>query len=244
MKKAIHVMVILSIGLLHSCSQQVANEAAGADASPIFHPVIDFLDRSDIEEDSLYGLYSYFLLSSRPNEEQEYRVKQIIMEFRRQVEIYDSTFTELDPALLNMIYIPVLSEYMSGGSNEEEFANEVLENYDYYRAKLLLKVIETRSQSFNNGIYFVTSRRPLHAVDKSRDRFIVQDLSFVNPRIAPLWVRRFLEISSDPGEWDRPSDDLILLIRDSMATLADSLEGVAEGLDFWTEKFKEWVKLV
>jgi hypothetical protein len=175
-----------------------------------------------------YGLYSYFLLGSKP--EGEARVRCLLA-----IRAFLSTFVDvvnqkdLPPATLNITYLPI--EVIQPLDPTPEW---LLDHYDYAKAQALLHVVPG---DLTDGPYIISTLQPLSSYAQRPDRYLFQDLSTVPTEPAELiswWIREFIHQSAQERFWDANTGERIALkIRTTIAVLAIGLPEVQKSIAGW-----------
>lgn len=198
-----------------------------------------------------YGLYSYLLLGSAPNDSNRERYQRTVAAFLRFVpDIKDLESTQLPLRSLNVAYIPLVEdpypldiELVQAKGNSPrigELADWVLLNYDYARARALLNAVPGGPHS--SGPYFVSTMKPLSEVSSISEHYLYQDLSTVPPAVIEAWVREFINQAGQERFWEsRNVAQLALTLRKS---LAEFTQASSEARRAWPRAKKELEKLI
>lgn len=184
-------------------------------------PGRDFLVRDTVEGPG-YGMYSYILFGSRPNEATRER-------YRRTIEAYLAFpgIRALEPFFsrdqINAIYLPVKVR-----PGDDRGVDSVLHEYDYSRARYLLTGVPGPNPT---GPYLLSSPVPILEQDDYPEEVFWQDLSSVPPGLVRVWVRKFLTESSYEegfrGDW---KEDWTLKVRTAIAQAAEGFPEVRASL--------------
>ena len=189
-------------------------------------------------EEQGYGLYSYLLFGSRPNETNRNlyleAIKAVIKRLSGVKELEAQGFSRAE---LNVTYVLLKKPLPPGeGGPSPEW---VLENYNYARAKFFLsKLPETRQ----DGPYIVSTLNPIARLQRGAGEHLVQDLSAIPPArtdIIQAWIKAFLRRATQPRKWDSTSGEkLTQKLRLVVAIAAEGLPQVQEAIKTWVV----WVK--
>src|SRR5262244_2250915 len=152
-----------------------------------------------------YGLYSYVLLGAPPSE---------------------ASLEEYVPrAELNILYLPVRSV-----PPEPVTAAWALENYDYARARAVLRVLEGSNR---DGPYILAAFKPLGGAGATGP-YLFQDLSSVPPHLAASWVREFLNQAAQERFWEAKKGPIFAQrLRSTVGVMGAGLPEVRKSLDTW-----------
>lgn len=174
-----------------------------------------------------YGLYSYLLLGAPPGAGVRERYLEAIEAFWTVVPDIMALEQYVPRAELNIAYVSV---NRAPGSTVS--AQWVLDNYDYARARSLLRHLPGPSR---DGPYLVSALRPLGSgTTTASGRYLLQDLSSVPPHLAAAWVKEFLNQAAQERFWDeRTAARLALKLRVVVAILGEGLPEVRKALDSW-----------
>ncbi len=198
-----------------------------------------------------YGLYSYLLLGSAPNDLNRERYRRTIAAFLRFVpDIADLEGAQMPPRSLNIAYIPLVQDQSPvdkeilnarGDSPRiDELANWVLLNYDYARARALLNAVPNGPHS--SGPYFVSTIKPLSEVSSISENYLYQDLSTVPHNIIEPWVREFISQAGKEHFWEpRNVAQFALTLRKA---LAEFTQASSEARTAWPTANEEIAKLI
>ena len=202
-------------------------------------------------EDCGYGLYSYLLLGSTPNEANRDRYLQGIRAFLRFTpDIGALEQSGMPQRALNIAYIPLVDSSAqsarlktltsAGLTDTEEDANCVLLNYNYSRARALLSAIPGAQHL--EGPYFVSTLKPLVGIREVTENYLFQDLSTVPTEIITPWVKEFIQQAGQEQFWEaRNAMQFTLKLRKSIALL--SVAGKESG-EAWLRAKKTLQKLI
>jgi hypothetical protein len=181
-----------------------------------------------------YGLYSYFLLGSPPNDVTRERYLKAIEEY---LKFPDITGLEeyIEPRELNINYLPVTAspgeDVLKRLADERyDFVSEwVLRHYDYARARALLRRVPG---DHREGPYFVSFLKRFDwKVGLSRP-YLYQNQSRVPPHLLSLWVKEFLNQAAQERFWEeRTGQQFVLKLRTAIGIMAVGLPEVRSALD-------------
>ena len=171
-----------------------------------------------------YGLYSYLLLGAPPGAGVRERSVQAIEAFWTVVPEVRALEEYVPRSELNVAYVPVKAAPRTGVT-----AEWVLDNYDYARARSLLRHLPGANR---DGPYLVSVLKPLAGGGGSQ--YLLQDLSSVPPHLAASWVKEFLNQAAQERFWDeRTGARLALKLRVTIGVLGEGLPEVRKALDAW-----------
>lgn len=172
---------------------------------------------SEQAEDSGYGLYSYLLLSSKPQNEKEREHYLKTLEAYLQVI---SSLKDLDkhvrPKQLNATYIP-LRKLPEGSEGDPDFSEKVLDVYDFPRARVLLSKFEN---TYDQGPYLISVKLPLTRASKTVSAYGLQDFTGVDPELAASGVKNFEYLVAQQRTWTEQSIQLLPFRIRSLISLA------------------------
>ncbi len=173
-------------------------------------------------EEARYGLYSYLLFAEQPKPATMALYAATLDAYLNVSDV--SYFVEegIPREELNIFYLP-LCEQMP----DEPTASMLLENYDYARARIVLRVIENADRS---GPYIISYTAPLTAATQvDPRRLLVQDLSAVPADLAFLWIKEFISQTRQRQYWDTNAVRRFMLnLRTGIAVFAEALVEVRE----------------
>ena len=170
--------------------------------------------KANEHEDPNYGLFSYVLFSSRPIPGNRDRYKAVLRAYLNIEEIGRFVEAGVEPNELNITYLPV-----EVSPPENPSVDWLLEKYSYWRAQMILNVIEGVD---GDGPYIVSYDEPLSGIPAiDSKRLLFQDLSAVPPGLVFLWVKEFIAQARQPRYWDeRAFRNFMLRLRTNIAILA------------------------
>lgn len=165
-------------------------------------------------EASGYGLYSYLLFASPPNDFMRPRYAEAIRFFLSQIPSIQSFSSVRKQSQLNVGYLPLTAE-----SPLPMTVDWVLENYDYARAQVLLSALDG---SHPDGPYIISTDRPLSDLALLKTDYLYQDLSSVPARMIPLWLREFTEqAAQERFSKTRTGAQFVLRLRTNIARISE-----------------------
>ena len=173
-----------------------------------------------------YGLYSYFLLGSRPTGSSRERYLAAIQAYLAAME--DVADYGPPAAILNVAYLPIAM-----AAPPDFTAEWLLGNYDYARAQTLLHALPG---DLTDGPYIVSTLKPLD-FDTRPSQYLFQNLSIVPTKPSELiswWVREFIHQSAQERFWEPKTAELLALkLRTTIAVLAIGLPEVQGAVASW-----------
>lgn len=180
------------------------------------------------KEEAGYGLYSYLLFGSLPTEANSERYKKAIEAYLWTIpHIIDLESYDIPRNELNITYLPVKETPPEQGMSTEW----VLTNYDYARARALLRLLPG---DHRDGPYIISLMKPLSGVSELTGEYLYQDLSHVEPHIVSLWAKDFFNQAAQERFWEeRTGKRLALKLRTTVAILAKGLTKVRVAVDNW-----------
>lgn len=172
-----------------------------------------------------YGLYSYILFGTRPDDASRDRFRAVLKEYLRledtQLESYFKT------EALNITYVPV-----GAGSNPQADVDWLIDHYDYARARFLLSRLRPGDRE-GDGPFIVSALRPLGS-DAGPTSYLVQNLSTVPLEMVPNWMRAFRTQTTQQRVWQsRSIGGLALNLRTVIAVAGVGLPSVKESVKSW-----------
>jgi hypothetical protein len=172
--------------------------------------------RSGIREEKGYGLYSYVLFASRPTKETNERYLKVLEAYVALAESVQSLEGAGIPRReLNVTCVPVMRLPPKDRPTPEWF----LENYDFARAKAILKSFPGE---YRDGPYIISVLLPPPPRGKKYSgNYLYQNLSAVPPRIVLDWAKAFMNQAAKVRYWEpRTTEQLVLELRTVVAQLA------------------------
>jgi len=176
-----------------------------------------------------YGLYSYLLLGAPPSESSRERYLKAIDAYLALIPDVASLEEYVSRRELNIFYLPVRSTPAPAVS-----AQWVLDNYDYARARSLLRALPGPNR---DGPYILAAFKPLGdaaGAGAAAGPYLFQDLSSVPPHLAASWVREFLNQAAQERFWEeRTAVQLAQRLRATVGIMGAGLPEVRKALDGW-----------
>src|SRR5215472_7907626 len=174
-----------------------------------------------------YGLYSYLLLGAPPSESSRERCLKAIEASLALVPDVMSLEEYVPRRELNIFYLPVRGEPVKPLSGQW-----VLDNYDYARARSLLRALPGPNR---DGPYILAAFRPLSSAPAGPSGpYLFQNLSNVPPHLAASWVREFLNQAAQERFWEeRTTVQLAQRMRMTVGIMGAGLPEVRKALDGW-----------
>jgi hypothetical protein len=200
-----------------------------------FSAARSLLIRDEYEERG-FGLYSYLLFGSRPTADTKNRYLELVRTIIQRAErTTDMTAVGYPKSELNVFYFPVMRKPRRTATVDET-AEWIVAYYDYARARRILDLIDLPMHG--DGPYLLASLLPLSRGIVSNVA-IMEDLTFATDATAPLWARRFVDVSCTPQLWNQRSLSFAALrIRDLVSLAAVASQPVVRAVDV----IVAWVK--
>ncbi len=195
----------------------------------------DFLLTAN-SETSNYGLYSYLLLAKKPTPENKELYIAVLKAYLNIETVREFEDLGIKPKELNITYLPV-KRLPPNHKLEAEF---FLKNYDYARAKIILRKLRIKG----TGPFILSYQSPLSTASQvDPGKLLKQDLTGIPPRLAYLWVNNFIDEAAKVKYWDTNAlQNFMVSFRTKFAILADGFTEVktasAEAIDFLKDKIK------
>lgn len=192
---------------------------------------------SDQVETSGYGLYSYLLLGSRPTAATRERYLKSIEEYLKFPDMTRLETFDLPRRTLNITYLPirmfpdqaVLKRL--GDEQYGEVAEWILKQYDYERARVLLKDL---AGAHREGPYIVSVLKPPTWNSSLSRPYLFQDQSAVPPHLISAWTKEFLNQAAQEQFWqERTTVQLALKLRTTLGIIATGLPQLRGALTEW-----------
>ena len=179
-----------------------------------------------------YGLYSYLLLGAPPSESSRDRYLKAIDAYLTLIPDVVDLEEYVPRRELNIFYMPVRS-----APAPPVTAQWVLDNYDYARARSLLRAVPGPNR---DGPYILAAFKPPDgAGGTAGGQYLFQDLSSVPPHLAASWVREFLNQAAQERFWEeKRAVQLAQRMRETVGIMGAGLPEVRKSLDSWIS----WVK--
>lgn len=198
------------------------------------------LEKGSVEK-SGYGLYSYILFGSRPNDSANSARRQRYMaaiDALLRMEPIEAAVLVASPTELNVVFLPVLEPPVRWDDATCQVAKtlgipyKIVEcRYDYARSQKFLSVL---NGSHLDGPYIISTMVPLSSLDTLPEHYLYQDLSSVPSRMVSMWVREFISQAQQPKFWEtRTKEQFVLSLRTVIAIGAEELPNL-EALISWT----------
>jgi hypothetical protein len=173
-----------------------------------------------------YGLYSYILFGAAPLETKRERYLKSLEAWRTLVPALAELERYLKPDQLNVVLVPV--QKAADGRVSAEW---LLENYDYARARVLLRAV---GRSGRDGPYIVSTLQPLGEGAPLTGEHLFQDMSSVPPALVAAWTSEFLTQSAQQRFSEaRTGPQLALRMRTTLRILGMGLGDVQNSLGQW-----------
>ena len=152
-------------------------------------------------EPSGYGLYSYVLFSAPPRDPEETAryLKTIEATLLILQDVDDYLSRHVRPKSLNLTCIPV-NKMPARGSSTTEWAGNVLANYDYAAAQILLSRVQ---QAHQDGPYLLSVLAPLS--EPGMPAHLWENLAGVVPDLAWNWIKFFSYLAAQQRSWSDES---------------------------------------
>jgi hypothetical protein len=189
-------------------------------------------------EEKGYGLYSYLLFGSPPTEaNKNLYLKTISACIKMMPNIKRFEEGGFHRRELNVTYIPIHKPVPT--TKDGISPEEVLKNYNYVRARLLLRNLPG---VYRNGPYIISTLNPLSSHQDLSEGYLLQDLSRIPPTRSDLiyaWVKEFLERVSRPGPKNGETLTLFVIkLRTAISIVAEHLPEVQSAVSSWVA----WIK--
>lgn len=173
-----------------------------------------------------YGLYSYLLLGAPPSEATRERYLKAIDAYLSLIPDVVSLEEYVPRGELNIFYMPV-----RGAPAPPVTAQWVADNYDYARARSVLRVLPGSNR---DGPYILAAFKPLGGSSAAAGPYLFQDLSSVPPHLAASWVREFLNQAAQERFWEaKKGAQLAQRMRATVGIMGAGLPEVRKSLDSW-----------
>lgn len=217
----------LSTSSISTSKYPTTTANAPMDRPPHLDPSRSLLVRGTVEATG-FGAYSYVLFRERPDGVMRDRYVRIVYRVIRSAEqTADMLNQGYKREELNVIHFPVVRQ-PTRTATPSEAAAWIVDNYDYTRAKRLLRRCP---QAKATGPYLVSSLMPLEALHANQTPY-VHDMTRATDDTWELWVAAFIETSSRPNQWNNTSMMAAMLhVRDVLATIASAGKPVLDARD-------------
>jgi hypothetical protein len=178
-----------------------------------------------------YGLYSYLLFGSAPDDTEHERYVKVVEAYLRLSPSLEDLASLLDPKDINATYVLV------DGKPPAKITPEwVLHHYDYTRASVVLRNLPG---SHLHGPYLLSSLLPVAKANALVHPYLFQDLSKIAPSLAGAWYEQFVNQAAQDHFWEEHTgQQFVLKLRTMISVLALGLPDVQNGLESWMK----WVK--
>jgi hypothetical protein len=187
------------------------------------------LARGKAEEPG-FGLYSYLLLGSAPDDTSRDRYLNVVKEYLRLSPALTDMSKLLDAKQLNANYLPVMT--MPRGSVLPT-AEWLLANYDYARARSILKTV---AGSHFRGPYILSTLKPADPESAAPGPMFFQDLTSVPLDLITPWYEVFLNQAAQQRFWEPDkAEQFTLKVRTIIGVLARGLPEVKSSLSSWIQ---------
>jgi hypothetical protein len=182
----------------------------------------------DETELSGYGLYSYLLLSAKPqNEEETKRYLKTLEASLQMMNKLQALGRHVRPGQLNATHIPV-TELPKGKEDDPDFAKKVLAVYDFARAQVLLNKFE---KTYDRDPYLISVKPPLTQASEPVPFHILQNFTGAVPDLAARGVRDFEFLAAQERTWTEQSMRVLAFkARNLVAIAGKETPKVAGGL--------------
>lgn len=179
-------------------------------------------------EEPDFGLYSYLLFGSEPDNNTRQRYLNAANAYLRLCPDIADLKILLDRKQLNANYLPVKTQ---PGGDTLVNGEWLLNNYDYARARAILSKLPG---SHFRGPYIVTTLKRVDPTVGASPPMIYQDLSFVPPDLIVPWYEAFLnQAAQERFSETNTAQNLTLKIRTIIGVLALALPDVQAGVKYW-----------
>ncbi len=181
-----------------------------------------FLIGTDSEEPG-FGLYSYLLFGSAPSPSSRNRYIAAIESYLDFTSPIGEVTDYYEPGELNINYLPITEP------NEGEDPEQLLGQYNYVRARVILDAIENEG-SQRDGPYIISLRSPLTEAQVVGE-YLYQDLSTVPANLVRLWFKEFLEqVEQENFAQERALENFSLEFRTNLELVAVFAQTLPDGL--------------
>ena len=172
-----------------------------------------------------YGLYSYLLLGAPPSEASRERYLKALEAYLALIPDVASLEEYVPRGELNVFYLPV-----RGTPSSALTAQWALENYDYARARSLLRILPEPNR---DGPYILAALKPVGGAGAAGP-YLFQNLSSVPPHLAASWVKEFLNQAAQERFWEeKTAVQLAQRMRATVGIMGSGLPEVKKALDGW-----------
>jgi hypothetical protein len=223
----------------------VAKDKAGATTECVVQVITAAGSRGDREtgrtllargkqEEPGFGLYSYLLLGSPPDDGTRERYVSVVKEYLRLTPALADLRKLLDPKQLNANYLPTTT---LPAETVKLTPDWLMTNYDYARSRAILKTVPG---SHLRGPYILSVLKPAdpRATTPPGPMFF-QDLSSVPLDLVTPWYEAFLNQAAQERFWEAKTGELFALrVRTLIGVLARGLPDVKTSMASWIQ----WLK--
>ena len=182
-----------------------------------------------------YGLYSYALMSHRPEASELARYKAFVTALLEQPTA-ESVERSVPKSRINITYVPMDSSVPSwGGPPTDEEVTYIIDHFDYGRGAAMLASLSTRTGS---GPVIVSVLRPLD-MSQHPHPVLVQDMSLAQPSLMSAYVSSFVQQAAKDQFWQQSTlGSFALSLRNTLETAAMALSMSKDAVDGWVKYFK------
>jgi len=183
-----------------------------------------------------YGLYSYILLSAPLNSGNRDRYEAVISAYLSMEKVRRLEEAGAKQKTLNITYLP-----LRDAPPENPSVIWLLEHYNFARAQVILKTIESVD---GDGPYIISYDAQLSGIPiVNSEKLLIQDLSAVPADLVFLWVKEFISQAKKPRYWEaRSIHRFMLSLRSNIAVAANAFTAVrsahADVTSFMESKIK------
>ena len=185
------------------------------------------------QEEPGFGLYSYLLMGSPPDDSSRDRYLNVVKEYLRLSPALADMRKLLDLKQLNANYLPTMT---LPGEAVRLTPEWLLANYDYSRARAILKTVPG---SHFRGPYILSELKPADPRATTPGPMFFQDLSSVPLDLVTPWYEVFLNQAAQERFWEaRTGEQFALKVRTIIGVLARGLPDVKSSMASWIQ----WLK--
>jgi hypothetical protein len=183
------------------------------------------------QEQAGYGLYSYLLFGSAPDDTERQRYLKTVEAYLRLSPALEDLASLLEAKDINATYLLI-----DGKAPAQVTPEWVLQHYDYARGSALLRGLPGQHL---HGPYLLSSLSSTPPGKPLALPYLFQDLSKVAPSLAGAWYEEFVNQAAQDHFWEeRKGRQFVLKLRTTISVLALGLPDVQSGLESWMK----WVK--
>lgn len=177
-----------------------------------------------------YGLYTYIILAARPTTANRVKYEQFLAAFLNMVPDIARLEHHIPPSELNVAYVPV-TESPTEELLQKDLAGFILENYDYGRARVLLRSVPG---THRDGPYIVSAPAPITGVTQVQAPYVEQDFTLYPAELAPRVVKEFLiQAAQERFDDTRALPQLALRMQATVSVLAEAWPDIEGALKGW-----------